>query len=250
MNILITNDDGIVAPGIVTLAEALSDIAKVTVIAPDRNNSGVGSGISLEKPLRVMEIRKDWWQLNGTPADCIKLALSGFLNEEPDMVVSGINAGANLSDDVLYSGTVGGALEGRFLRYPSLAVSCVGESDWQFETAAYAAVEVVKKQIHHAFVPEGVILNMNVPNVSLAEFKGIKIVRLGDRHFSEPLTRNTDGRGKTIYWMGAAGKVKDGGAGTDFHAVHNGYASLTPLQVDLTAHEQLNPLQKWFDQGA
>ena len=191
MHILITNDDGIVAPGIVTLAEALSDIAKVTVIAPDRNNSGVGSGISLEKPLRVMEIRKDWWQLNGTPADCVKLALSGFLNEEPDMVVSGINAGANLSDDVLYSGTVGGALEGRFLRYPSLAISCEGEGEWHFETAAHAAVEVVKKQKHHAFMPEGVILNMNVPNVPLSEFKGIKIVRLGDRHFSEPLTRNS-----------------------------------------------------------
>ena len=250
MHILITNDDGIVAPGIVTLAEALSDMAKVTVSAPDRNNSGVGSGISLEKPLRVMEIRKDWWQLNGTPADCVKLALSGFFNEEPEMVISGINAGPNLSDDVLYSGTVGGALEGRFLRYPSLAVSCDGESEWHFETAAHAAVEVVKKQIHQAFMPEGVILNMNVPNVSLSEFKGIKIVRLGDRHFSEPLTRNTDGRGKTIYWMGAAGKVKDGSAGTDFHAVLNGYASLTPLQVDLTAHKQLNPLQKWFDQGA
>ncbi len=248
MHILITNDDGIFASGITALANALSKIAKVSVIAPDQNRSGVSRAITLENPLRVMRTpNTSWWQLNGTPTDCVKLALGGFLNEEPDMVVSGINAGPNLGDDVLYSGTVGGAMEGRFLKYPPIAFSATGvrHDQMYYETAARVAVELVQRII--ADPPEpGIILNVNVPSIPYKELRGIEMTRQGDRHLSEPVTAAEDGRGRRIFWIGEVGKIKDGAEGTDFHAIHNNCVSVTPLQIDLTAHHRLTHFQSWL----
>jgi len=248
MHILITNDDGIFAPGITALAHALSAIAKVSVIAPDQNRSGVSSAITLENPLRIMKTPTGWWQLNGTPADCVKLALSGFLNEEPDMVVSGINAGANLGDDVIYSGTVGGALEGRYLKFPPIAISATGlrHDSMFYETAAKVAVDLVKRVMQAPPEP-GIVLNVNVPSVPHDALKGMQITRQGDRHFSEPVMASEDGRGRRIYWLGDSGKVKDGSEGTDFHAVHGQYVSVTPLHVDLTAHHKTEHFKTWLD---
>lgn len=245
MHIVLTNDDGIFAPGITTLQAALSEIAQVTVIAPDQNRSGVSSAISLEMPIRVLERSPNWYQVNGTPADCIKLALSGFLNEEPDMVVSGINAGANLGDDVIYSGTVGAAIEGRFLAYPSIAVSCAGKGKLHFETAAGVVLDLIKR-LQRKPLGSGLILNVNVPNVPVAELKGVQITRQGDREFSEPLKPTVDGHGRRIYWLGDVGRAKDDGEGTDFHAVYNNYAAVTPMHLDMTAHQQISTVQKWL----
>ena len=247
VHILITNDDGIFASGIIALANALSTIAKVSVIAPDQNRSGVSRAITLENPLRVMKTPTGWWQLNGTPTDCVKLALGGFLDEVPDMVVSGINAGPNLGDDVLYSGTVGGAMEGRFLKYPPIAFSATGvrHDQMHYETAAQIAVELVQRFM--ANPPEqGIIFNVNVPSIPYAELQGIEITRQGDRHLSEPVMFAEDGRGRRIFWIGEVGQIKDGSEGTDFHAVHNNRVSITPLQVDLTAHHRLTHFQSWL----
>lgn len=246
MHILVTNDDGILAPGIVALAEALSKIGRVTVIAPDRNKSGVSSAITLEMPLRVVKLREDWYQLNGTPADCAKLALSGFLNDEPDIVVSGINAGQNLGDDVVYSGTVGAAIEGRFLGLPSIAISCSGHKEpMHYDTAASIAVDLVKNMKRNK-LESGLILNVNVPNLPRDQIKGITVTRQGDRHFSEPLVPTVDARDKRIYWLGAAGRIKDDSPGTDFNAIHEGYVAITPMQVDMTAHQSINKVQHWL----
>lgn len=247
MHILVTNDDGVFAPGILTLVEALKEIADVTVIAPDQNRSGVSSALSLEVPLRVQKSPNGWWQLNGTPADCVKLALSGFLNKEPDMVVSGINAGANLGDDVIYSGTVGGALEGRFLKLPAIAISAIARrhDEMYYETSAKIAVELVKKMQQNPYEP-GIVLNVNVPSVPYEKIKGMQVTRQGDRHISEPIMPSEDGRGRRIYWLGDTGKIKDASEGTDFHAVHNNYVSVTPLYVDLTAHKHINNVKTWL----
>lgn len=247
MHILMSNDDGVTAEGLSCLEKALSKIARVTVIAPDQNRSGVSSGISLETPLRVRKTIMGYYQLNGTPADCVKLALSGFLDEEPDMVVSGINAGANLGDDVWYSGTVGAAMEGRYLKLPSIAVSSIGEhgSDMHYETAASVVVDLVQKLQQQPMEP-GLILNVNVPSVPLVQLNGVKICRQGHRYFSEPLQATVDGRNEPIYWTGRVGRVRDGGEGTDFHAIHEGYASVTPMHVDLTEHRRISALQDWL----
>lgn len=246
MHILVTNDDGINAPGLQALVKAMQQFGQVTVIAPEQNKSGVSSAISLESPVRVTQNSPNWFQLNGTPADCVKLALSGFVNEEPSLVVSGINAGANLGDDVIYSGTVGAAIEGRFLGLPSLAVSCAGKGDYHFETAAKVAGDLVRQLIRHSLRP-GIILNLNVPNVPLDQLKGVKVTRQGDREFSEPLKPTVDGHGRPIYWLGEVGRPKDDSDGTDFHAIHSGYAALTPMQIDMTSHRDINTVQKWLD---
>lgn len=230
------------------LANALAKIARISVIAPDQNRSGVSRAITLENPLRIMQTPTGWWQLNGTPADCVKLALSGFLNEEPDMVVSGINAGPNLGDDVLYSGTVGGAMEGRYLKYPPIAISTTGlrHDEMHYETAAAVAVDLVERIIAEPPQP-GVIFNVNVPSLPREQLKGIEITRQGDRHFSEPVMAAEDGRGRRIFWLGEPGKIKDGSEGTDFHAVHRHRVSVTPIQIDLTAHRFLPDLQTWLN---
>lgn len=249
MHILITNDDGIFASGITILATALSKIAQISVIAPDQNRSGVSRAITLEVPLRAMKTPIGWWQLNGTPADCVKLALSGFLEEEPDIVIAGINAGANLGDDVLYSGTVGGAMEGRYLKYPPIAISATGSrhNEMCYETAAQVAVDLVKR-IMQSPPESGIILNVNVPSIPYQDLQGVKMTRQGDRHFSEPVIAAEDGRGRRIYWIGDTGKVKDSSEGTDFHAVHSKCVSITPLQIDLTAHHKLTGLKTWLSQ--
>lgn len=254
MHILITNDDGAFASGIVALVEVLSKIAEVTVIAPDQNRSGVSSAISLERPLRVMEtpmrIMKtpiEWYQLNGTPADCVKLALSGFLKKVPDVVISGINAGANLGDDVIYSGTVGAAIEGRHLKLPPIAVSCTGHHGKMYYDTAARVVANLVQHLQDQTLKKGLVLNVNVPNVPYEEIQGLQITRQGDRHLSEPLMPTEDGRGRRIYWLGEPGQVSDGGQGTDFHAVHSGYVSITPLHVDLTAHSMMNTVQGWVE---
>lgn len=242
MNILVTNDDGSLAPGIACLVEHLRKIGTVYVIAPDRNMSGISSGLTIETPIRMQEVRPNWWQINGTPTDCAKIALSGFLSDEPDILVSGINAGPNLGDDVIYSGTVGGAIEGRYLRMPSIAVSlATRDSDKLYDTAGEVVVNLIK-QLKRQPIENGITLNVNVPNLPFDELKGMQITRQGDRHFSEPYTLTTDGRNKPIYWLGDAGGVKDGSPGTDFHAVSEGYVSITPLQVDMTAHNRINSL--------
>jgi 5'-nucleotidase len=247
MKILVTNDDGILARGIVFLAEALKEIAEVVVIAPDRNQSGVSSALSLETPLRVVQVKDNWYQLNGTPADCVKLALSGFLNEEPALVVSGINAGPNMGDDVVYSGTVAGAIEGRFLGLPSIAISSTGTEDrMHYATAAKVAKNLVKK-LRHKPLESGLILNVNVPSIPFEDLKGVVTTRLGERHFAEPLQPTVDGRGKPIYWLGGAGQVKDNSDGTDFHAIQNGYASVTPMQVDMTNYQKIKVVQSWLE---
>ena len=246
MHILVTNDDGIRAKGIRVLSEHLAEIANVTVIAPDRNQSGISSAISLETPLRVVEISKNVYQMNGTPADCVKLALSGFLKDPPDMVVSGINSGPNLGDDVIYSGTVGGAFEGRFLSLPPIAVSMGGFSDLHYETAAKVTQKLITQLQQFPFEP-GFLLNINVPNVPYKKLKGIQVTRQGDRFFSEPLMPTKDGRGKPIYWLGEAGKIRDGSAGTDFHAISQNYVSISPMDVNLTVHRKIDALQNWLN---
>jgi len=246
MRILVTNDDGILAPGIVALAEAMKEFGEVIVIAPDRNNSGVSSAISLEMPLRVTEIRSNWFQLNGTPADCAKLALSGFLKQEPDMVISGINAGSNLGDDVIYSGTVGAAIEGRYLGLPSLAFSLAGHDGFMhYDSAAKVAAQTMRRLLKHELQP-GLILNINVPNIPFEKINGFQATRQGERHFSEPLKPTFDGRHKEIYWLGEAGKIRDGSVGTDFHAISSNYVSIMPIQVDLTDHKKIKLVDDWL----
>jgi 5'-nucleotidase len=248
VHILVTNDDGAFAPGIYALVAALQTIAEVTVIAPDQNRSGISSALTLEKPLRIMRTPSGsgWWQMNGTPADCIRLALSGFLDNIPDMVISGINAGDNMGDNVIYSGTVGGATEGRFLKYPPIAISSAGSSSdhMHYETAGQVAIDLVKKLRRKPF-ESGLVLNVNVPSVPYDELQGTQITRLGDRHYGEPIIPAEDGRGRRIYWIGDTGKIKDDSPGTDFHAVHNKQVSITPLQIDLTSHRHLNDLKEW-----
>lgn len=241
MHILISNDDGVQSPGIAILAEVLSEVAQVTVIAPHWDQSGQSSSISLASPLRVKQAQNGFWQVNGTPADCIKLGLSGFLDQMPDMVISGMNIGRNLGDDVIYSGTVGAAIEGRFLKYAPIAVSCVNHDDPDFYGAAQWVKAFVARQIKAVDFP-GVIFNMNIPDLPYDQIKGFKAARQGDRYFGEPLIKTTDGRDKPIYWLGDAGQIKDGGPGTDFEAIDQGYVSVTPLHVDMTCHQKLKAL--------
>lgn len=247
MKILVSNDDGYLATGINVLADALERVAEVTVVAPDRNRSAASSSLTLHTPLRVSRIAKNRYSVDGTPSDCVHLALTGFLDDEPDLVVSGINHGANLGDDVIYSGTVAAALEGRFLGLPTIAVSLVGRQLKHFDTAASVAAELVAKLDRSELAPD-VVLNVNVPNRPFAELEGIRATRLGFRHKSEQIIKDTDPYGRAIYWVGPAGEGQDAGEGTDFHAVENGAASVTPLRVDLTRHEAVKGLEDWLKQ--
>jgi 5'-nucleotidase len=245
MKILVSNDDGYLATGINELTEALSQIADVVVVAPDRNRSAASSSLTLDAPLRVSKVAENRFTVNGTPSDCVHLALSGFLDDEPDLVVSGINHGANLGDDVIYSGTVAAALEGRFLGLPTIAVSLVGQNLEHFETAAAVAVELVEK-IERAPLASDVVLNVNVPNVALNELQGVRATRLGFRHKSEQILEDKDPYGRPIYWVGPAGAGQDAGEGTDFFAIEQGFASVTPLKVDLTRHSAVKDLSDWL----
>ena len=245
MKILVSNDDGYMARGINALADALSEIAEVIVMAPDRNHSGASNSLTLHAPLRVHEVEKNRYFVNGTPSDCVHLALSGYLSDDPDLVVAGVNHGANLGDDVIYSGTVAAAMEGRFLGLPAIAVSLVGQHGRHFDAAARVACDLVKR-LQSNPLPGDVVLNVNVPDLPFDDLAGVEVTRLGFRHRSEPLVENKDPQGRTIYWIGPAGPGQDAGPGTDFAAIERGTVAVTPLKVDLTRHESLPQLKEWL----
>lgn len=243
MSLLISNDDGVYAPGLSALAAALATIAEVRVVAPDRNHSGASNALTLENPLRIQQLENGFTAVSGTPTDCVHLALNELCKDEPQMVVSGINDGANMGDDVLYSGTVAAAMEGRFLGLPAMAVSLVGKTHYQ--SAAHYAKLLVEKLLLEPLAQDQV-LNVNVPDLPLEQIRGIKVTRLGKRHQAEMIETGVDPRGRDIYWVGPPGKIADAGEGTDFYAIEQGYVSITPLKVDITATEQLNSLQSWL----
>jgi 5'-nucleotidase len=227
------------------LAKRLADLAAITVVAPDRNRSGASNSLTLETPLRVERAEDNVYYVNGTPTDCVHIAVTGLLEEPPDMIVSGINHGANLGDDVLYSGTVAAAMEGRFLGIPAIAVSLVLGDGENFATAADFVHRLVTRSLTDP-LPADSILNVNVPDVPAAALKGVRTTRLGFRHKSEPVVRALDPKNRPIYWIGPAGAGQDAGPGTDFHAVASGYVSVSPIKVDLTAHAALPALEDWF----
>ncbi|MGI9248847.1 MAG: 5'/3'-nucleotidase SurE [Woeseiaceae bacterium] len=245
MKILVSNDDGYLATGINALTDALEQVADVVVVAPDRNRSAASSSLTLHTPLRVSEVARNRYKVDGTPSDCVHLALTGFLDYEPDLVVSGINHGANLGDDVIYSGTVAAAIEGRFLGLPTIAVSLVGHKLEHFDAAARVASELVQKIERSALAPD-VVLNVNVPNRPYEDLTGIHATRLGFRHKSEQILKDKDPYGRPIYWVGPAGKGQDVGDGTDFSAIEAGGVSVSPLRVDLTRHEAVQGLSDWL----
>ena len=247
MKILVANDDGYLSKGIAALATALEDIAAVTVVAPDRNCSAASNSLTLRMPLRSETHSNGFRSVEGTPTDCVHLAVNGMFGDLPDMVVSGINDGPNLGDDVLYSGTVAAAIEGRFLGLPAIAVSMATPKPQYFDTAGRVIAELVSHLKDHP-IAEDSILNVNVPDVSYDALKGMRGTRLGSRHKSEGVIKQYDPRGQTIYWLGPAGPEADAGPGTDFHAVKNGYVSVTPLQIDLTRHQAIADLDKWLGQ--
>jgi 5'-nucleotidase len=248
MKILISNDDGYLATGINCLATHLSRIADITVVAPERDRSGASNSLTLDVPLRAHRTENGFYRVEGTPTDCVHLAITGMLEQEPDMVVSGINAGANLGDDVLYSGTVAAAMEGRFLGLPAVAVSlCAlsGHEYTHFETAAKVALQLIERLQHHP-LPGDTILNVNVPDLPWEQLQGFEVTRLGNRHKAEAVIKDNDPRGRPIYWIGPAGVEQDAGAGTDFYAVRQHRVSVTPLQVDLTRHGVIDDLAEWL----
>lgn len=234
------------ARGINALADALAEIADVTVVAPDRNHSGASNSLTLHAPLRAHQAEPGRFFVNGTPTDCVHLALTGLLDADPDIVVSGVNHGANLGDDVIYSGTVAAAMEGRFLGLPAIAVSLVGQHGTHFDTAARVAAELVRK-LEAEPLPGDIMLNVNVPDCPYDALAGLEVTRLGFRHRAEQVIRTTDPQDRTIYWIGPAGPGQDAGPGTDFEAVERGAVAITPLKVDLTRHEALAPLRDWLD---
>ena len=243
MHILISNDDGFRAPGLSALADALTSIATCTVVAPDRDRSGASHSLTLDRPLHVRRQDNGFLAVEGTPTDCVHLAINGLLDPAPDMVVSGINAGANMGDDVLYSGTVAGAMEGRFLGLPAIAVSLVGHR--HYETAAQVATRLVQR-LQQRPLPQDTILNVNVPDRPYDELAGWCGTRLGNRHRSEPVILDHDPRGRPCYWIGPPGPEQDAGEGTDFHAIAAGCVSVTPLASDLTRSETLPRLGEWM----
>ena len=245
MNILLSNDDGYHAKGLLALSSALRDMADITVVAPDRNRSGASNSLTLESPLRIRQQGPDVYCVNGTPTDCVHVAITGFLKDDPDMVISGINHGANLGDDVIYSGTVAAAMEGRFLGYPTIAVSLVGHRLQHFDTAARVATELVQR-LEEDPLPSEFIFNVNVPDLPYAELTDLRVARLGFRHKSEPVVKSQDPHGRTIFWVGPAGPGQDAGEGTDFHALDAGAVAITPLKVDLTRHEALQQVAQWL----
>ncbi|MEO1888408.1 MAG: 5'/3'-nucleotidase SurE [Cycloclasticus sp.] len=246
MHILISNDDGYLAPGLSVLAETLSSLADITVVAPDRNRSAASNSLTLQMPLRVQKMQNGFFSVDGTPTDCVHLAITGMLEDEPDIVFSGINNGENMGDDVLYSGTVAAATEGRFLGLPSIAMSMTASQPKHYETGGYVAARLFN-QLMASSLPSDTILNVNVPDVPVSELKGFKATRLGQRHRSEPVIEARDPRNQKIYWVGPPGAHQDAGEGTDFHAIENGYVSITPLQIDLTNHKRLEGLSDWIN---
>lgn len=248
MHFLISNDDGITAQGIQVLSDRMSELGKVTIVAPDQDRSGASNSLTLDSPVRIREIGERKFRVTGTPTDCVHIALTGLLDKDPDMVVSGINAGANLGDDVIYSGTVAAAMEGRFLGLPAIAVSLVyDEQPRHFDSAAETVALIVQRLLQDP-LPADTILNINVPDLPWSEIKGFEVTRLGHRHRAEPTIREVDPRGRPMYWIGPAGAEHDAGPGTDFDAIRRDYVSVTPIHVDLTRYQALDQVAGWVSQ--
>lgn len=245
MRILVSNDDGYFSPGIARLAERLGELGEVTVVAPERDRSGASNSLTLDRPLSVRRAANGFFFVNGTPTDCVHLAVTGLLDFTPDVVVSGVNLGANMGDDTIYSGTVAAATEGFLLGIPSLAVSLASKEGRHVDTAAGVAYALVER-FRRSPLGQPVLLNVNVPDVGEGGLGPLEITRLGRRHKAEPVVKMRTPRGEEAYWIGAAGAAADAGPGTDFHAVASGRVSLTPLQVDLTFQAQLEPVRAWL----
>ena len=246
MHILLSNDDGYFSTGLAALADAMAALGTVTVVAPDAEKSGASNSLTLDRPLMVRRAPNGFYHVNGTPTDCVHMAVTGLLDLTPDVIVSGINHGANMGDDTIYSGTVAAATEGYLLGIPSVAVSLVSDGQGHFDTAARVAAALVR-QVQRKPLPQATLLNVNVPDLPYSEIRGMKITRLGRRHKAEPVIKSVNPRGEPVYWVGAAGPAADAGEGTDFDAVAQGWVSVTPLQVDLTHFQQLEPLQRWLE---
>ena len=245
MRILLSNDDGYFAPGLAQLATSIADLGDITVVAPERNRSGASNSLTLDRPLYLRRAPNGYMYVSGTPTDCVHLAVTGVLDHQPDMVVSGINLGANMGDDTIYSGTVAAATEGYLLGVPSLAISLASFEGRHFATAGRVARELVQR-FRDAPYAEPILLNVNVPDIPYAELRGMRVTRLGRRHKAEPAVKSVNPRGETMYWIGAAGLAADAGEGTDFHAAEHGWVSVTPLQIDLTHSTQVSGIRRWL----
>jgi 5'-nucleotidase len=245
MRILLSNDDGYFAPGIMVLEQALAPLAEVTVVAPERDHSGASNSLTLDRPLTVRRAQNGYYYVNGTPTDCVHLAVTGLLGDLPDVVVSGINHGANMGDDTIYSGTVAAATEGFLLGIPSIAISLVAKGGDHYETAARFGVELVQR-FKSSPLRKAMLLNVNVPDMPYEQLRGAEVTRLGKRHKAEPVVKSTTPRGDIVYWIGAAGGAQDAGEGTDFHAIARQAVSITPLQVDLTRYAELEAVRGWL----
>jgi len=245
MHILLSNDDGYQADGLSVLAKKLQDKENITVVAPERDRSGASNSLTLTRPLRAKRAANGFYFVDGTPTDCVHLAITGLMDKEPDMVISGINHGANLGDDILYSGTVAAAMEGRFLGLPAIAISLAGHAGKNYKTAADIAVKIINR-LSKQPLPSDTILNVNVPDLAMGDIAGIEATRLGHRHKAEPIIREKDPHGQPIYWVGPPGAEDDAGEGTDFYAIRNGFVSITPIHVDLTRYQALDTVANWI----
>ncbi len=249
MRILLSNDDGYFAPGLAQLAEAVSSLAEVIVVAPERDRSGASNSLTLDRPLAVKRSHNGFLYVNGTPTDCVHLAVTGLLEGLPDMVISGINHGANMGDDTIYSGTVAAATEGFLLGIPSIAVSLASKHGGNYPAAARVACELVQR-FRDDPIPFPVLFNVNVPDVPYESLQGVEVTRLGRRHKAEGVIKTANPRGETVYWIGAAGDAQDAGEGTDFNAIAGRRVSVTPLQIDLTQYANLDSVRNWLGQKA
>ncbi len=248
MKILVSNDDGYQAPGIICLAQTLQKFADVTVVAPDRNRTAAGSSLTVEYPFHPKQADNGFIYVDGTPADCVHLAITGLLDQLPDMVVSGINAGSNLGDDIIYSGTVGAAIEGRFLGLPALAISMTGDKPQHYQTAAWVAGTLLKRlQSNELPLPVDTILNVNIPDIPLEELQGMQVTRLGRRHHPGAAIKTEITASSSVYRIGSAGDERDAGPGTDFYAISHNFASITPLHIDLTHYSVLDKVKEWLN---
>jgi 5'-nucleotidase len=246
MRILISNDDGVTAPGLRALVNELSTLGEIEVMAPDRNRSGASNSLTLSHPLHVKQLDNGHYSVEGTPTDCVHLALTGFFDPIADVVVSGINDGANLGDDIIYSGTVAAAMEGRYLGLPAIAVSMVGENIQHYDTAA-VVIRQLLSQLNANELPAQTILNINIPDLPLSEIRGLEVTRLGRRHCAAPLIKDKDPRGRPIYWVGPPGLAADAGPGTDFYAITQHCVSITPLHLDMTHYKAFEQIATWAD---
>lgn len=245
MRILLSNDDGYFAPGLAALAEALCEVGDVVVVAPEQNRSGASNSLTLDRPLFLKKAANGFHYVNGTPTDCVHLAVTGMLDTLPDIIVSGVNLGANMGDDTIYSGTVAAATEGYLLGIPSIAVSLTSFEGKNFSTAGRVARELVERFSRQP-VWDPILLNVNVPDIPYSQLNGQEVTRLGRRHKAEPVVKTVSPRNETLYWIGAAGAAADAGPGTDFNAIERGCVSITPLQIDLTHTGQLTSVAQWM----